>query len=882
MDQIANPSYRTFRKELENEFLDFLRIQGKLFPPEETLKIDLHCHDKNSDVPDEVLARIMEIPETWLETSDLLDSLKRNGCNSFTITNHNNARSCFEMQERGMDILTGAEYTCFIPDFNISIHVLTFGFSPEQHEKLNALRSNLYKFLRYAREHEIPTIWAHPLYFYSPKGVPPLDFFEKMSVIFERFEIINGQRNTEQNLLFKKWLDHLSQEKIARYAKKYDIDIDDYCIRPYEKSMSGGSDCHMGIFAGYTGTYLHVPGLSEKKDNSSLADLSLQAIRDGKMSPYGSVNENEKLTVAFLDYFCQVSLNMKDPGMMRILLHKGKSKDKLLGFLIANGIFELRQHKITMSFLKTYHEAFRGSVPHFTKKIFIKKDYLNIFNTVRDIAKFVNEPSNLIDPEFLGKKIDFICNDMNSLFMERLEKKIQELVSNNGELMQNPEEFVRQLEIAADIRKYTEVSAEGFSIKSFVDGLSFPMLAASLIYSAIFTSAHVLYNSRELLREMSLRLKSKTAQPRILWLTDTFQDKNGVAASLKSLHEEILKNNLPIDIGICSQTAKPGPHLAVFKPLIEFTLPFYKQQVFRLPNILDIHKFFQNNGYDRIICSTEGPMGIAAVLLKKAFRVRAYFYLHTDWLTYIRQNLNFNQHMINRVRRLLRIFYRQFDGIFVLNSDQKKWLSGRDMSIKKGKLFLTAHWADSFFSPEDVSKAEIFGCNPKEKILLFAGRISPEKGVLDLPYIYREVKKFIPEIRIAVAGTGPSEEILKKQIPDLITMGWVEPENLPGIYSASDMLLLPSGFDTFGLVLLEAMQCGLPVAAYEKMGPKDIIEDKISGYLVKSKKQMVKAIIKHFENQKKIPKMRKNCIKRAAKYSSEKIIKNMMNDLKIT
>ena len=154
----------SFHAELNYDLQQFLKNQKEKFPLDEILKIDLHCHDYNSDVPDELIGRILNVPETWLPTERLIKRLEKNNVNAITITNHNNARSCFEQIEKGNDVLVGAEFSCTVPDFNIGIHVLTYGFSKEQEIVLNKLRRNLYQFLQYTHAHDLPTIWAHPLY----------------------------------------------------------------------------------------------------------------------------------------------------------------------------------------------------------------------------------------------------------------------------------------------------------------------------------------------------------------------------------------------------------------------------------------------------------------------------------------------------------------------------------------------------------------------------------------------------------------------------------------------------------------------------------------------------------------------------------------------
>ena len=84
---------KSFRIQIEEDFNELLKGWNRKIPDYDSLRIDLHCHDGNSDVPDELWGRILHLPETWLSTSDLVDTL-RPRTNTLTITNHNNARSC--------------------------------------------------------------------------------------------------------------------------------------------------------------------------------------------------------------------------------------------------------------------------------------------------------------------------------------------------------------------------------------------------------------------------------------------------------------------------------------------------------------------------------------------------------------------------------------------------------------------------------------------------------------------------------------------------------------------------------------------------------------------------------------------------------------------
>ncbi|MCD8513752.1 MAG: hypothetical protein LRY63_10830 [Nitrincola sp.] len=64
-----------FHQKTRADFLDFMQQQETRFPAENRLRIDLHCHDHHSDVPDELWGRLLKLPETWLPTDQLVKHL---------------------------------------------------------------------------------------------------------------------------------------------------------------------------------------------------------------------------------------------------------------------------------------------------------------------------------------------------------------------------------------------------------------------------------------------------------------------------------------------------------------------------------------------------------------------------------------------------------------------------------------------------------------------------------------------------------------------------------------------------------------------------------------------------------------------------------------
>jgi glycosyltransferase involved in cell wall biosynthesis len=318
----------------------------------------------------------------------------------------------------------------------------------------------------------------------------------------------------------------------------------------------------------------------------------------------------------------------------------------------------------------------------------------------------------------------------------------------------------------------------------------------------------------------------------------------------------------------------------VLKPIVELPLPYYEHQPIRAFDIMELQRLFLSGAYDRVVCSTEGLMGLAALYLKNAFSVPAFFYVHTDWMDFARRTLKLDVHNTDRVRRLLRAFYHGFDGLFVLNSEQLEWFASDAMGVERGRLRQTAHWPDPRFAPRKPVRRDVLpGVREDERVLLFVGRVSDEKGVTELPALLERVRKEVPSTRLVVVGSGPAEERLRAMVPDGVFISWIETENLADIYPAADLLALPSRFDTFGCVVVEALASGLPVVAYRTKGPRDIIQDGVCGYTVEDPDQFAAAAVRILKDRDLQAKMREAGIHRATAYHPDRIVDDLLRHL---
>ncbi len=124
---------------------------------------------------------------------------------------------------------------------------------------------------------------------------------------------------------------------------------------------------------------------------------------------------------------------------------------------------------------------------------------------------------------------------------------------------------------------------------------------------------------------------------------------------------------------------------------------------------------------------------------------------------------------------------------------------------------------------------------PGELNVLYAGRLTREKGVDLLAEAFLDAHSRDPRLHLVLAGGGPELQRLRERVGEehATFLGWLQGEELAQAYASADVFLFPSATDTFGQVILEAQASGLPVVAVAAGGPLSLIEDRVSGLLCK-------------------------------------------------
>lgn len=281
---------------------------------------------------------------------------------------------------------------------------------------------------------------------------------------------------------------------------------------------------------------------------------------------------------------------------------------------------------------------------------------------------------------------------------------------------------------------------------------------------------------------------------RVLVVTDAWRPQvNGVVRTIEHLVEHAPAHGAEIEL-LTPQRFRTLP------------MPTYPEIRLSLARTRVVSRMIADANCDFVHISTEGPLGIAArrACLKSGLGFTTSY--HTRFPEYLRRRAPVPERW---TYAWLRRFHNAGDGVMVATKSLADELAAR--GFERIMFWGRGVDADRFRPRPGV---DVF--NLPRPIFLYVGRVATEKNIeaflaLDLPGSK------------VVVGDGPSRRELEAAFPDAHFTGALEGEALAQAYSSSDVFVFPSRTDTFGIVILEALASGLPVAAYPVTGPVDIL-----------------------------------------------------------
>ena len=287
---------------------------------------------------------------------------------------------------------------------------------------------------------------------------------------------------------------------------------------------------------------------------------------------------------------------------------------------------------------------------------------------------------------------------------------------------------------------------------------------------------------------------------RIAIVTDAWSPQvNGVGRTLQSVRRELES--------IGHQVLIVSPEQFASMPC-----PTYPEIRLAFARSGAVGRLLDSFGADAIHLATEGPVCLAARTWCMARGLPFTSAYHTQFPDYIAARTGANPDWI---WRYIRWFHRPAQSILVSTPSVAKTLAGQGLTQVR-------EWGRGV----DFAQFGMDGARDPEMaalpgpILLYVGRVAVEKNI----------EAFLgashPGTKVVV-GDGPARAALARRFPDAVFLGQRSGQALAAAYRTADVLVFPSRTDTFGLVMIEALACGTPVAAYPVTGPIDVLDARV-------------------------------------------------------
>lgn len=286
----------------------------------------------------------------------------------------------------------------------------------------------------------------------------------------------------------------------------------------------------------------------------------------------------------------------------------------------------------------------------------------------------------------------------------------------------------------------------------------------------------------------------------ILIITDNTKEQiNGVVTTYKNLEK------WAHDDGYSVVYIDPG-----FYP--SFACPGYPEV--RLSWGWGISKKIKEIDPQYIHIATEGPLGVAAKLFCDRHNIPYTTAYHTKFPEFLNEIYRIPK---SWTRLYLRWFHSRSRMVLATTDTMVKSLTDLGIGCK------VKSWTRGVDRVQLKPKLEQIRTN-SGPLLLYVGRVSKEKNLDDLCCLEND-------FNIEIVGDGPYLETLRKKYQKVKFLGYKQGSDLADYYVRADVFVFPSKLDTFGIVMIEAMSLGTPVAAYPVPGPMDVVVSGETGYL---------------------------------------------------
>ncbi len=735
-------------------------------------RADLHCHSKFSEHPSEWFLQRLGASESYTEPDAIYRTQRERGMDFVTITDHNRIEGALYLKEKYPDrVITGVETTTYFPEDRCKIHILVYGLDSAQFEMIQKIREDIYDLRDYLKETGLAYSVAHATY--SVNRILTFEHVEKLILLFDVFETVNGGRDRYSNQVWLRTLQSLTPEHIEDLQRQYRIEpISD---TPWIKGFTGGSDDHAALFLGtsYTEAEADTPA------------QFLTALRTKRTRGAGRNNTYQAL--AFTVY--------------KIALDFLQRKDNV-------GIPALLT-QATESLFQGQKRSWKNGIRMLKLKLFFQRKKNRVYRSILELAEYLkNDTEKDLDRKFLVvyDKMSDIADDLFRNFAAKIEK------------------YVQHNDFVGVIRNAFSFIPSIFLSVPFFTSLKFIHITRHIAEELQEKYLHEPHRKKRILwfTDTLVDLNGPSV---------SLQEIGNIACSTgRSIY--IVSSLLDSEIG----QELPGNFINL-PFVYSFRMPYYDKYTLKIPALLKAIRILDELEADEIFISTPGPVGLLGLLAARILNVRSRGIYHTDFIREaeaIIGNSSMNRVLKSVERWFYGVVDETMVPTHAyIQILKERGIAGDQLTLFRRGIradrFLPKTGARSIIQQKLHLKEGFY--------LLYAGRVSEDKNMDFLAQVFSQSHKEYKDLYLIIAGDGPYLEEFRKKVKKfdhIVFPGRIPREQLVDYYSASDLLLFPSTTDTFGMVVLEAQACGLPALVSDVGGPQELVQDARTGAVLRN------------------------------------------------
>jgi glycosyltransferase involved in cell wall biosynthesis/predicted metal-dependent phosphoesterase TrpH len=695
--------------------------------PRSISRVDLHCHSTASAVSKLGVQRALGVPECATPPQEVYDLAKRRGMDFVTITDHDTLDGALELSARYDDAFVSEELTAWFRGERQAVHILCWGITPSDHERLQALAGDVEAVAEELGERGIACALAHPFYAVQAPLLPR--HRRRLAQLFPVWETRNGSRAHELN----------------SPAEVY--------VETHGRTGVGGSDDHAGVDIGRTFTQTR---------RCATWRQFLDEVVGGDATALGEHGSAAKWTHAAMALAIR-ALGRGDSS--------GAAADPA-------AIFTMVQRLMKEGDARCSHTP-SGLCPEDARAL------LRAWLRAVELDLCESELIEMLQGD------DFFHADLYRRARRIHERKLARAVEQTAATL--------------------TTSAPGEA------GLA---ASASALFDACLAAIPYAPAAAFLGREKA-RLARREGEPlRVALVADAVGAMHGVTHTLDELRDRGVPG---FEVEVVGTDHNVDRRLSA---VAEIDIPFYAGLKVGVPSLPAIVEALAEGRYDLVHVCSPGPSGAAAAVIARVIGVPVLGSYHTELAAYT--GLRSQDPQLELAARVaIGAFYGQCRRVLSPSLASDAVL--REMGVRDDRIGRWDRGVDiARFSPQRRDRDLL----PGEITVLYAGRLTREKGADLLADAFLRARSQDPRLHLALAGGGSEEDVLRERLGEHATfLGWLQGDALAATYSSADVFLFPSRTDTFGQVLLEAQASGLPVVAVGEGGPTSIVADGVTGRL---------------------------------------------------